>query len=539
MDWTRDGMGVIRLSQQWFGAAIALLLAGCTGQFDGLAESRADVRPPPPPIDEVPNCVEEMVHVGPSPLRRITNDQYVAALEMLVGVRPDVSNFAPDTENHSYLSNNTTAVERAQVGRYFDTADAIAQEALPRNRSAWFPCDLNSACIRQWVTNFGKLAFRRPLESEEIDTLVSIYDDLEPEVGADAAAEQTLAAILSSPQFLYVLEGAAESEIRELDAYAWATRASLFLWNEMPDRELVAAADAGELDDPAGRVRHVERMLDAPKWVDEGLGHFFAQWLWLDHPEATEKDRMEFPDFSAALADSMRESNLRFAQGVVRGGSGTLHELLTSPRMHVDAAMASLLNVPAPASGFEVIELDDRHGLLTQPRLLAATSKSADESKIIRGLLVRRQMLCGDVDLPPQNIPEVDDRLAELGCVGCHRLMDPIGASFGQFDAIGRFVSEPVETGGRIEFEDPNERAIEFRDVGELAEILSTNEDVDACFSRQMFRFAFARREAAADSCTVDQLAQQFDAMNGSVRELAIAIAMSDALRYVRGTEGG
>jgi hypothetical protein len=60
-----------------------------------------------------------------------------------------------------------------------------------------------------------------------------------------------MAAVLSSPRFLFKLESPAphalDAQFADVDEYSLASRLSYFLWSTMPDRQLLDLAARGEL----------------------------------------------------------------------------------------------------------------------------------------------------------------------------------------------------------------------------------------------------------------------------------------------------
>ncbi len=60
--------------------------------------------------------------------------------------------------------------------------------------------------------------------------------------------------VLASPEFLYRFtappDDSAPGSIYAVDQYGLASRLSFFLWSRLPDEELLALAERGELDDP-------------------------------------------------------------------------------------------------------------------------------------------------------------------------------------------------------------------------------------------------------------------------------------------------
>ncbi|MFO0634010.1 MAG: DUF1592 domain-containing protein [Nannocystaceae bacterium] len=137
-------------------------------------------------------------------------------------------------------------------------------------------------------------------------------------------------------------------------------------------------------------VEQAQRLLDDPR-ADTTLARFFREWTAARPISSADKSTEVFPDFDAALAASMNESFDRFTVGIVREG-GSLDDLLRRNEAWVDARMAALLGVAAPAGdGWSRVTLDAglHRGMLTQPALLAALAHSDRTSYVFRGAFVR------------------------------------------------------------------------------------------------------------------------------------------------------
>ena len=85
------------------------------------------------------------------------------------------------------------------------------------------------------------------------------------------------------------------------------------MWSSLPDDELIEAALAGSLADPAALEKQVRRML-----ADERAGTlaqgFAGQWLYLRNLRASSPDPYEFPDFD----DNLRQSAVARNRAAVR-----------------------------------------------------------------------------------------------------------------------------------------------------------------------------------------------------------------------------
>src|SRR5207247_2495716 len=94
----------------------------------------------------------------------------------------------------------------------------------------------------------------------------------------------------------------------------------------------------------------------------------------------------------------------------------------------------------------------------------------------------------------------------DLGCIGCHKRMDPIGLGFENFDAAGRWREtengQPVDASGDIRgWPDGG-----FAGATGLGRKLADSPRVKACVTRLWFEYASGRATAPADACSLDVL---------------------------------
>jgi pimeloyl-ACP methyl ester carboxylesterase len=118
----------------------------------------------------------------------------------------------------------------------------------------------NEETIRRIFSEFIPRAFRRPVDAEEVDAVVSNILSAQREFGLSHhdTLRYGLQALLVAPGFLMIQEPQQEKAARPLDNYELANRLSYFLWNSMPDAELIQLAAAGRLIEPAIRRQQVE-----------------------------------------------------------------------------------------------------------------------------------------------------------------------------------------------------------------------------------------------------------------------------------------
>jgi hypothetical protein len=496
-------------------------------------------------------CDPDTVQVGHMPLRRLTRDQYANAVRDLFGVEADITAFGGDEKIGPFNANYSAPVSPTTVDQFRKVAEEVA-EAVALDPAAVLPCDPATVptCVTDWVAAVGRRAYRRPLTAEELaryDTLLALGEDDATRVGLVAQA------MLQAPTFLYQLELSLPDPTGDVVALApgeLASRLSFFLWGSVPDDALLDAADAGELDDPAGLRAHAERLLDDPR-ARATVESFHLQWLAVDKLALSGKDPEVYPLFDEDVRAAMAAETRRFASGVIFDGDARLETLLTSSETWIDAPLFAIYGLPEPTDHdpADPVALDptQRAGLLTQAGFLATHAHANQSGPIQRGVVVRSNLLCDPPPPPPPDInvippdpdPDATTRevfemhTADAACAACHDLIDGIGLGFEGYDGIG--VYREVENGQTT---DQSGAVVgtdvpgEFVGVVELAHKLATSQQVRDCVATQWFRFSLGRFEGDADECTLEQLRTSFAGSDFDVRELMIALVQTDAFRY-------
>jgi hypothetical protein len=529
--------------------AIGLSAGACVGSIGGDDTAEGDTAE-----DDAALCVAgQGPDAGVAPLRRLTRLEYNNTVRDLLGDTTHPADaFLSDEVVAGFSANAVAAVDKGQLEDYFLAAEDIAARAISERLDTITSCDpADASCMHGAIADLGRRAFRRPLTPELEDSLTGLYDGALADYGGTGAFELVLQAILLSPHFLYHVELSLPDEGQEvvaLDAYELASRLSYMIWASLPDDELFDAAEAGDLLTEAGLEEQARRLL-ADDRAKDAIGSFHHQWLQLDSHgplEGLHKDVEVYPSWSPALAASMRAETETFTDHVIRQDDASLKTLLTAGYSFVDGPLAELYGVSAPADGMSKVELpDERSGVLTHASVLSSQAHAASVSWVLRGKFVREQLLCEELAAPP---PDVDanaandpDRLTNPTCAPCHQMMDPIGFGFDGFDGVGRSRDvdddgEPVSTEGEIIAGADTEVSGGFDGVRGLAEQLSASEQVQRCYATQWYRYATRRAVGEHDACSAERVTQQF-AETGDIRELIVAVVMSDGFRYRRGEE--
>jgi hypothetical protein len=524
----------------------ALLVAGCAA-----ATSRPSVESVAPlALEPAPAVV-----AAPVPLRRLTNEEYNNTVRDLLGdtSRP-ADAFPPDEAVGGFENNTVSPVTQALVERYMDAAEAIAARAVGR-LDKLAPCpaaETPAACARKLIDTFGRLAYRRPLEDDERAQLFAVYAEKEKRSGHTRAVQLVIAAILESPKFLYRLEPAdGGTRPRPLTGYELATRLSFFLWASTPDQVLLDAAAAGKLAAREDVERAARRMLEDPR-AAQGIRSFHRQWLDLRVLDTGSKDPVLYPAFTPELKAAMVEETLRFAAHAVLAGGDTVTTLLTSKKSFVDARLAKLYGVPAPAGdGFALVDLppQERSGLLTHASVMTVLAGAEEASPILRGKFVREKLLCETIPPPPASVdprlPKFDPKqtkrqrfaqhTVDPSCALCHDRLDPAGFAFEHYDAVGAWRkldgTSPIDAVGKLWGTDDADGP--FDGAVALGARLSASTQVRRCIATQWFRAALGRGERPEDNASREAAYRAFARAGFDVRELIVAIAASDAFRHL------
>ncbi len=305
----------------------------------------------------VVTCTEDTP--GNRVLRRLTRSEFDATIHDLfpsqIAAGTSYGNkFAADAFVHGF-DNNAAAltVSGLLADQVREAAEEIAGKVMasPGTTLPCAPAKGDEACATQFIDEFGKKAFRRPLSADDKARYLTLYKTYAAE-GFSESIKWVIAAMLQSPHFLYRAELGADGAVAgtvKLTPHEVATELSYFLWGTMPDAELMAAADSGALASQDEIEKQATRLL-ADEKSDPVITRFVEQWLDLNQLDTIAKDAVTYPEFDAKTRAAMRNETLSFVKHVVRQGTGTLDELLTAKYSFMDASLATFYGLPAPGA---------------------------------------------------------------------------------------------------------------------------------------------------------------------------------------------
>lgn len=445
------------------------------------------------------------------------------------------------------------------VGRALTSSSARVAELLGR-------CSNGGTCIDRFIENFGKRVLRHPLNDEERAFYREVYasDTVSTEALADL-----IAVFLNAPHFLYEIQSGspAGGGMVKLTDYEIASRLSFTFWRTSPDDMLYEAAEQGELSGE-GFKAVLERVLDDPR-AGETLSTFAREWLNLDSLRPLDALAGD-PRFDAFAGENIPSPDLRDDMIREVGDSlvyhalqkpGTLADWLASPYSFARSEeLAALYGVSAWDGEAEPPRFPEgeRAGLLTRAALLATGTWNTRPIK--KGAFIREWLLCDHLPSPPANAalitPEpsktsttratVEALTEQPGsqCAGCHATqINPLGYATEGFDALGRVrTSQQVfDEEGQVIADLPLDTASVPRvwvddetpsnGPADLTEQIIRSGKVEACFARQLVRFASSRAEdEKADGCGLETVRDSLT-RGETIRDAIIAYAMLPSFR--------
>jgi hypothetical protein len=416
------------------------------------------------------------------------------------------------------------------------------------------PAAWDETCARSFLNTFGRRAWRRPLTAEEQTRYLALGSAEAMAMGNFASAARAIAAgLLQSPHFLYRVEigGAplAGAKFSRFTAYETATRLSYLFWGTTPDAQLLDAAESGALNTPEGVRKEVQRLMASQRVVD-GLYEMVDDLMSLDAVDMMSKDTKLFPQLTPTIRQAMRQEILRMFRDVALDRDADMMELFDTNKTFVNAELGALYGITATGTDLTAQQHPatmPRAGLLTTAAVLAVQDKPYQTSPTRRGAFFWRALMCQHIPDPP---PGVDvnikpppagtvisrrDLLAghatDTSCAGCHKMMDPIGLAFENFDAMGMYRTKE-ENGLAI---DPRGElnGTPFAGPRELGALVRQSDEARSCMARRIYRFATGRNENGYDEAQIQLLDKSFLDAGKKFKGLVTSLVVSDGFRNV------
>jgi hypothetical protein len=441
----------------------------------------------------------------------------------------------------------------------------------------------DAACLTAFIQKLGTRALRRPLTADDVAFYTRVYG-ADPKADPQAYAD-VVAVMLNAPDAVYFVEHggapvANQPGVYALSAYELASRLSYHVWDTLPDDALWAAAVDGTLLDDAVYAKHVDRLYADPR-AQKAMDRFFLDYMQVDATGgARGKGGLNYrnlyaydmdPVFKAFAGDDLPAPSL--SQNMVDDATamldyyawttpGTARDLLTSELSFARAAdVAKLYGVAAwdGTSAPPQLPAGQRPGLFTRALF---TASGVNTSPILKGVFLRRYVLCDAIGTPPAAANGVKVELspdhttrdvvtaltANAPCSSCHTtIINPLGFATEGFDGLGRFRTEqtlfhpdgtvagklPIDTSTvpRVRLTDDTSKA---QNAGDVMKLVADSGKFEACMARNYFRYTFARFEdLTVDGCTLESMRQKLDPTKspGQLRDLLKTVVTTPAFK--------
>ncbi len=420
------------------------------------------------------------------------------------------------------------------------------------------------------LAQFLPRAFRRPVTAEEVQGYVQIVArELEGHACFEDAMKEACKAALCSTDFLFVggdtIADAKASRPRLTDR-ALAERLALWLWNSVPDEELLALASEGRLHLPENLKKQSDRLL-ADARSDRFIADFTDQWLDLRKIDATQPDQKIYPEARSPLKQSMIAETRAYLRELITKNLSVTH-LVKSDFAMLNQSLAIHYGVPG-VTGCDIrrvpLPQDSPRGpFLTQAAVLKVTANGTTTSPVTRGAWINERILGNVIPPPPAGVPALDpdtrgattirEKLekhrSDARCAGCHAKIDPPGFALESFDVIGGFrdryrslsagntlvdfhfdsgfnprvrLNQPVDPSGQLPSGEPFQNLADFQSL-----VLRHPEALAANMTRQLLMYATGSEPHYSDRREITRILAQTKPSNYGLRSLIDAIVQSE-----------
>ncbi|MDA7888601.1 DUF1592 domain-containing protein, partial [Akkermansiaceae bacterium] len=393
--------------------------------------------------------------------------------------------------------------------------------------------------VRERMEKFLSKAFRRTVEAGERERYVSyILGQLEKGVDYTEAMKRVSSAVISSPKFLYLYDGMSGGKgSGQVDGFDLASRLSFFLWGSLPDEELLALAESGELLKKDVLAVQLTRMLKDKK-VKRFCDSFPSQWLQLERIISSVPDPKKFKEFYfSQYRDSMHmmlEPLLLFETVLIENQAITqlIDSDFTYRSGHLVEAYGELAGKTKARKGevgvlnFDRVAVKDRRtgGVITNAAVMTMTSGPERTQPITRGAWIAAVIFNNPPEPPPADVPALGEKPKDgeehltlrerlsmhrerADCRGCHEQIDPLGFALENYNAVGQW-REEYENKRKVDMEGTLFRKHKFTDVVEFKDAILAEKDRFARgLAGHLLSFALGRELGVADGLALDEIA--------------------------------
>jgi mono/diheme cytochrome c family protein len=419
--------------------------------------------------------------------------------------------------------------------------------------------EAQATCAKQIITTLAKRAYRRPVSDEDVTELLAYYQDGIKEGSFENGIRSAITGILASPFFLYRTEripaGVRPGQSYTIDDNELASRLSFFIWNSIPDDELLDLAAKNKLSEPSTLDKQVKRMLADPRSVTLA-SNFVHQWLEMKRLDEIVPDSNVFP-YASGRGDpreDFRTELTLFSDSIFREDRSVV-DLLRANHTYLNERLALHYGISdVKGDHFRKVELKDsvRWGLLGKGAVLMAAAYPNRTSPVLRGSFILKYIEGVPPANPPPNVPTLDEKdigttkaltVREMmakhrsspACSSCHAVMDPLGFALENFDATGmwrdrdRFAGTIIDSSGELPDGTPIKGPDDLRKA-----LLRRPDQFVQTFTERLMMYATGRTLQYFDMPTVRRIVHNAAADDYKFSGLVQAVVKSEQFRMRR-----
>ncbi len=482
---------------------------------------------------------------------RLTRDQLDATVRSLLPsyfATSVKSVMARDPLQTNYEYAELLSVNAANFGGLTNWIGDIANRVRTKPSGVITCAKSDSACIDTQARAFIVRAFRGDVTAEKLAQTAAFYQSRIKETTFEQATGDLVEVVLNSPAFLFRKEIDSEPERSLAEARRLQTL-TYTLADAPPEAFALQSANASQYFRSGQQAAiTLDTIITAPAAKDK-LKRFFNAWLEIKEPADFTISTNYYADFNPQLAAAMLSETDAFLASRLAKPAPKLRDITQTTPAAPQANLSAIYGTPGADPIAAMIAADEspqRMGIFSLPAVLASHSGPTNTRPIKRGVFWAKKLMCMDMQPPPPSLhieiydlegaterEKIHQATQRSACVGCHKVINPLGFFQENYDAIGKWRTldngQPVDASVLIDFLGEGSPKKTQTPVDAM-KVLTNSTMFKQCFVRQLFRFYMGRNEEPADDTVLRQMFLKFSATDQDILNTVYVLTSSDRL---------
>jgi len=243
-----------------------------------------------------------------------------------------------------------------------------------------------------------------------------------------------------------------------------------------------------------------------------------------------------------------------FLEDVFWSENSNFKELFLASYLYLNKDLSDLYAEPNQEEGFNRVNFSEskRSGIITHPYILSQFSYPYNSSPIHRGVFLTRHMLGRTLKPPPEAVSfenqtldpslSMREKVAHVtkasNCMSCHEIINSLGFSLENYDAIGRWRNSDKDKkiDASSSYETSSGKMINLNGSRSLAEFIANDSKSQKAFIKSMFEYMIKQPIQAYGQKTMEYLFNGFRESGYNCRELLVDII---CISSIQGIEKG